>query len=390
MRFPWIYPWRSLWVRWPATLFSAFGIAMTVAVLCGVFAIREGFGKLLAASGSEAIVLYRRPGAQSEGESGIALDKVQRLTKGRPEIRLDEDGRPLAAGESYLALYLELLDQGGRKANVPLRGVEEMSFRVYGQPFRIVEGRRFTFGADEVVVGLPVSTQVADCRVGDTLVVNTTPFRIVGTFEHVGAYRSEIWGDVERVTAALGNPLRQRVVARLADGWTAERVAASLEGHRELALTVQSERAYFATQTRELSDVLRGLGVFLTVVLGLAAVLGAANTMLASVGARSREVGMLRAMGFKRGAILLSFLLEAGLIGLMGGLLGCVLVLPLDGIETGTLNWSTLTYVAFSFHVSVGLLGTAVLLAVTMGVLGGLLPAWRASRLRPITALRME
>jgi ABC-type lipoprotein release transport system permease subunit len=387
-RFPWSYPLRSVLVRWPASVFSAVGIAMTVAVLCGVFALQLGFRGLLSTTGSDDVILYMRPGATSEGESGVTLEQVRTLEKERPEIALDEAGRPLAAGESYLALFLPRLDGEG-ESNVPLRGVEPASFAIHGDAIEIAEGRRFTFGADEVIVGLPTTRRIRDCRVGDTLRINVTPFSVVGTFEAPGAYGSEIWGDVERITAALERPIRQRVVARLKPGVRIEDVARELEGDKRVPTKVMTERTYFASQTR-LVDVLTVLGAFLTVVLGVAAVLGAANTMLAAVGSRTREVGMLRSMGFRRGAILCSFLLESALIGLAGGLLGVLLVLPLNGIETGTMNWNTFTENTFAFRVTPGLLVTAVAIAVGLGVFGGLVPAWRASRLPPVAALRRE
>ncbi len=387
-KFPWMYPLRSLLVRWPASLFSALGIAMTVAVLCGVFALRAGFESLLATTGSEEVVIYLRPGAQSEGESGISLDQVRKVRNERPEVARDAAGKPLAAGESYLALFLERRGGGGDEVNVPLRGVEEASFGLHEDNVRVIDGNRFRFGADEIIVGRSVSERIGNCDIGDTVRVNVTPFRVVGIFESPGAYGSEIWGDVDRITAALQRPLRQRIVARLAPGWTAEKVAEDLDGDKELQFKILSEQAYYKSQTTVLGGVLAGLGAFLTLVLGVAAVLGAANTMLAAVGSRTREIGILRAMGFGRGAILVSFLIEAGLIGLVGGILGTLLILPLNGIETGTMNWNTFTEVSFAFRVEPPLLVLAVILAVGLGVLGGLAPAWRASHLRPIKALR--
>ncbi|MHC5011282.1 MAG: ABC transporter permease [Planctomycetota bacterium] len=387
MKFPWAYPWRSLLVRWQASLFSAVGIAMTVAVLCGVFALRQGFQDLTSATGDDDVIVYVRRGSTSEGESGIPLERVEILTKSRPETALDEEGRPLAAGESYLALFLPRAGGGG-EVNVPVRGIQEASLRIHGEKFRIVAGRPLTFGADEVMVGRPISERIANCGLDEVLTINVTPFEVVGIFEYEGAYRSEIWGDVERISAALDRPFRQRVLARLADGYTAEAVAAELDDDKRTPANVMSEKAYFISQTAVLGGVLGGLGVFLTLVLGIAAILGAANTMLAAVGARMREVGILRSMGFGRTAILLAFLMEAALIGLFGGILGALLVLPLDGIETGTMNWDTFTESVFAFRVNASLLLVAVGLAVGLGLVGGIVPAWRASRLRPVDALR--
>jgi putative ABC transport system permease protein len=388
MRFiPWSYPLRSLTVRWSSAAFSALGIAMTVAVLCGVFALRGGFASLVASTGSDDVIVYLRPGATSEGESGVPHDRVQLIKKERPEIARDAQGQPIAAGESYIALYLDRADGAGQ-VNVPMRGIEETSFAVHGERFRLVEGRKIAFGANELLVGLPVSRRIKDCALGQTLLVNTTEFKVVGLFEYEGAYRSEIWGDVANLRDALKRDFYQRVVARVKPGTDVDQVAKELENDKQVGSKVMTERAYFKSQTQVLGGVLFFLGAFLSAVLGTAAVLGATNTMLASIGARTREVGILRAVGFRSSAVLVAFLIEAALIGLAGGLLGCLIVLPLDGLETGTMNWNTFTDTSFAFQVDAGLLLTAVTIAVLLGVLGGLIPAWRAAHLTPVEALR--
>ncbi|MDJ0976473.1 MAG: ABC transporter permease [Planctomycetota bacterium] len=384
---PWSYPMRSLFRRWQAALFSALGIAMTVAVLCGVFALRDGFAVFMAETGSDDVVVYLRPGATSEGESGITLRKVQRYVNTRPEIAKDENGAPLAAGESYLALFLDKADGVGR-VNVPIRGVEDASFAIHGKDFWMVDGRRFTPGANEIIVGQPISTRIKNCKKGDTLIVNTTPFEVVGVFEHTGAYRSEIWGDVERIAGALERPVRQRVVARMKPGTDVEQLREDLKTDKELPSKVQTEREYFLSQTNVLGGVLTVLGVLLTSILGIAAVLGATNTMLAAVGARMHEIGILRSVGYGGPAILIAFLVEAVLVGLVGGILGALIVLPLDGLETGTMNWNTFTETTFAFRVDPPLLGVAVGVAVLLGLVGGILPAWRASRMKPVDAIR--
>jgi hypothetical protein len=378
---------RSLLVRWQASLLSALGIAMTIAVFCGVFALLQGFLSLHADTGQDDVVVFLRKGATSEGESGVPLERVHEY-KVLPEVASGEDGRPLAAGETYLALFLEKADEEGSLVNVPIRGVEEASFRIQGPLFRIVEGRNISFGANELIVGRPLGTRIRNCHVGETLLVNVTPFQVVGVFEHTGAYRSEIWGDVDRIGAALERPLRQRVVAKLEPGTDIPAFIARMADDKRLPSKTLTERAYFISQTSMLRGVLGFLGVFLAVILGIAAVLGAANTMLAAIGARTREIGVLRSIGFGRAAILLGFLLEAALIGLAGGVIGCVLVWPLDGVETGTMNWNTFTENAFAFRLTPGLLGLAVGLGVLLGTVGGLVPAWQASRLRPVEAMR--
>jgi ABC-type lipoprotein release transport system permease subunit len=384
---PWSYPLRSLAVRWSSAAFSALGIAMVVAVLCGVFALRNGFDSLFSETGEEDVVVFLRPGATSEGESGIPLERVQKFKKEIAEIALDDMGRPLAAGESYLALFLDRADGGGQ-VNAPIRGVEEASFAIHGARLKIAQGRAFRFGSNEIIVGSPLSRRLKNCTVGSKLLVNTTEFDVVGIFEYDGAYRSELWGDVVNIQQALDRDFLQRVVARVKPGTDVAALAARLKDDKQLGSDVKSERAYFSSQTNLLGGVLVFLGVFLTAVLGVAAVLGATNTMLASIGARTREVGILRAIGFREVSVLFAFLIEAALIGLVGGLLGCLLVLPLNGLETGTMNWNSFTDTSFAFRVDAQLLTIAVVIAMLLGILGGLVPAWRASRLKPVEALR--
>jgi ABC-type antimicrobial peptide transport system permease subunit len=384
---PWAYPLRSLAVRWSSALFSALGIAMVVAVLCGVFALHNGFATLFVATGSDDVIVFLRPGATSEGESGFPFDRTQKIKKEVSAIALDDLGRPLAAAESYLALFLDRADGQGQ-VNAPIRGVEEASFLLHGDRLKIVQGRKFHFGSNEIIVGGPLSRRLKNCTVGSKLLVNTTEFDVVGIFEYDGAYRSELWGDVVNIQQALDRDILQRVVARIKPGTDVAALAKVIENDPQYGSEVKTERGYFESQTVALGDTLVFLGVFLTAVLGAAAVLGATNTMLASIGARTREVGILRAIGFREGSVLIAFLIEAALIGLVGGLLGCLIVLPLNGLETGTMNWNSFTDTSFAFRVDAPLLAIAVGIAMLLGILGGLVPAWRASRLPPVEALR--
>jgi len=383
---PFRYPLRSLMVRWQASLLSALGIAMSIAVLCGVFALRGGFEALHAETGADDVIVYLRKGATSEGESGIPLDRVNRY-KAMPEVALDESGQPLAAGETYLALFLAKSDDLGL-VNVPIRGVEAASLKIHGDAFQMLEGRALAFGSDEVIVGRPLTTRIHNCKLGDTLLVNVTPFKVVGIFDHDGAYKSEIWGDIDRIAAALDRPMRQRVVAKMRPGVDIGAHMAAMEEDKRLPSKVMTERAYFVAQTGFLGNVLIILGNLLGGILGLAAILGAANTMLAAVGSRTREVGVLRSIGFGGPAIMIAFLTEATLIGLVGGIIGCLLVLPLNGLQTGTMNWKTFTETAFAFRVDASLLATAVVVSIVLGLVSGLVPAWRASRLKPVEAMR--
>jgi putative ABC transport system permease protein len=383
---PLSYNLRSLMVRRSATLLTVFSIAATVGVLSGVLALQQGFQTLFTESGRDDVVVFLRPGATSEGESGIRREQVEVLKKTLPEVALDGAGRPLAAGETYLAVRLRKADGG--ETNVPIRGVQAESVGVHGDSFRILEGELFRLGQDELIVGEKLLARVRDAQLGEVLLLNTTPFRVVGTFGLDGPYASEIWGDVERLMAALERPVFQRVVARVRPGTDLEDLAQRMAQHPQVPVRVQSERQYLAAQTSVLSGILLTLGAVLGVVLGTAAVFTATNTMLAALSARTHEIGILLATGFRPFPIFLSFLFEALVLGLLGGLLGAAAVLPLSGIETGTTNSNTFTEVAFAFRVTPTVLASAITFALALGLLAGAWPAWRAARMRPIDALR--
>jgi ABC-type lipoprotein release transport system permease subunit len=277
---------------------------------------------------------------------------------------------------------------GGGVTNVPLRGVQPMSLDIHGGALKLVEGRWLRFGSDEVVVGRALSERIRNCRVGDTLRLNTVPFKVVGVFDNQGVYGGEVWGDVERMMEALERPFFQRVLARLQPDQDLEKIAKDLEADPRHPCKFQSERDYMASQTRLLGFALTFLALFLTVIMGLAAVLGAIITMLASVAARTHEIGVLLALGYKREAIFFAFLFEALLIGLIGGALGVLLVLPLNGTKTGAMNWNTFTDISFEFQVTPGLMAVSVSIALLLGIVGGVLPALRAALLKPVEAFR--
>ena len=418
MALPLGYSWRNLVVRRASTLFTALGIAMTVAVFCGVFSLRNGFQELYAPRGSDDVAIYLRPGANSEGESIITREQADIIIKERPEIARDPSGAAIAAAECYLATFLEKID-GGR-TNVPMRGIQPMTLEVLPERPEIVDGRMLRWGTDEVIVGMPLSARIAGCQVGEKILINLTEFDVVGTFTAPGVYAGEIWGDADRMMDALERPAFQRVIARLTpEGRTqlldaearardAETSAAStedpsgeavpksptfgivaeLENDSRAPLQLMSERTYLGKQTSFLSAGLLGLAMILTLIMGAAAVLGAMNTMLAAVGARTHEIGVLKAIGYRRGAVFGAFLLESAFVGVVGGVLGLILVAPFHGVETGATNWNTFTDVSFSFRLDPPTAVAALVIAVAVGVLGGVIPAWIAASRSAVDALR--
>jgi ABC-type lipoprotein release transport system permease subunit len=383
---PLSYTVRSLWVRRSSTILTVFGIAATVAVLAGLLALQQGFATLFASDGREDLAVVLRQGATSEGESGFRRDQVALLVKETPEFALGADGRPLASGELYLAVRRRKLDGG--EVNVAMRGVQPQSFAVHGDSQQVLEGRRFEPGSDEVIVGRRLTDRIRNCRVDDVLVVNTTPFRVVGVFGGRGAFESEIWGDADRLMEALERPVFNRVIGVLRPDADVEALSARLEDDPRVPAEAETERAYLESQTQGLSAIFVVLGGFLGLIMGVAAVFTGTNSLLSAVAARAHEIGILLSIGFRPAAIFAAFLVESLLLGLLGGLTGCLLVLPLQGVQTGTMNVQTFSEIAFAFRMTPVVLGWSVTFACLLGLVGGALPAWRASRLRPTEALR--
>ncbi len=385
---PFSYNTRSLFVRRSATLLTVLGIGATVAVLAGVLALQQGFETLFSESGRDDVVVFMRQGSTNEGDSVFSLERAQILMKTLPDFALNEEGQPLVSGESFLAVRRFKLDGG--ETNVPIRGVQPMTFQIVGSTLRIAEGRNFTAGTDEVIVGQKLTDRVQDCQLGDVIHFNTTPFRVVGVFEHDGPFSSEIWGDRDRMAEALERPIFNRIIAKLKPTTELEELAQRMENDPQVPSKVMTEREYLTSQTRAMSFVLKALGLFLAVIMGIAAVFTATNTMLAALAARTYEIGILLAVGFRPFAIFVSFMFESLLLGLIGGLVGCLMTLPIGGVDTGTMNFQTFTEVAFAFKVTPQVLVTAVSFALILGLLGGAWPALRAATMRPTVAMRRE
>ncbi len=381
------YNLRSLAVRRAATTLTVLGIAATVATVAGVLALQQGFASLYAESGREDLAVILRPGATSEGVSQFRREGASKIAKSRSEFA-EEDGQPLASMEVYLAVRRFRVDGG--ETNVPLRGVQPATFKIRGDELRMLDGRNFTPGTDEVIVGHRVAGRIQDCELGDTLTINTTPFRVVGVFDCEGPFDSEIWGDFDRMLNALERFGPNRILAKLVPDTDIEALDKRLRAEPDSPAAAQTERGYMTGQTGMMTFILVFLSGFLGTVMGVAAVFTDTNTMLSAIAARTHEIGILLATGFRPVPIFLSFLFEATVLGLLGGLLGALLVLPLNGIETGTTNWETFTEVAFAFRISPPVIATAILFSLVLGLLGGAWPAWRAARLRPTEALRRQ
>jgi ABC-type antimicrobial peptide transport system permease subunit len=341
---------------------------------------------MFAEHGRDDLVVFLRPGATSEGESNFPRDRAEILVKETPEIAIAADGQPLGSGELYLAVRRFKLDGG--ETNVPIRGVQQKTFDIHGDSISIVEGRRFEPGTDEIIVGRNLGTRIRDCRVDDVLMINTTPFRVVGVFAGKGGQNSELWGDVDRLMEALERRSFSRVIAQVKPRADVVAMAQRLEDDKRVPAKLMVETEYLASQTTMLSGLFIGLGGFLALVMGIAAIFTGTNAMFSQIAARMNEIGILLSMGFRPFAIFFAFLCEAALLGLLGGVVGCLMVLPLNGVQTGTMNMQTFSEVVFAFRMTPTVVVSAVIFAIVLGLIGGAVPAWRAARMSPTTALR--
>lgn len=373
--------------RLGSTLTAVVGVAGVVAVLVAVLSIAVGFRATLESSGRPDVAIVMRSGSQAEMNSILGRDDV-RIVQDAPQV-LRIDGEPAASAELFVVVDVPKRSTG-TSANVPLRGVQDAAFRVRDS-VEIVEGRRFTPGRNEVIVGSGAALEFAGLDVGNTLRWGENEWTVVGRFDAGGTVSdSEIWCDVGVLQPAYrrGSSF-QAVYARLESPEAFEDFQATLEADPRLDVAAQREIEYYAEQSRGLATFIRVAGTLIAVLMAIGAVFGALNTMYTAVAARTREIATLRALGFRPGPVVLSVLAESLALALAGGAAGGVLAyLAFDGFHAATLNWQSFSQVAFAFRITPELVGLGLLFALGIGFFGGLFPALRAARLPVATALR--
>jgi len=384
MGIPLSYNLRSAFRRKGATALTLTAIGFSVAVLVLVLALARGFETSLTGTGTDENVIVMRSGATSEGVSGVTRDAARVLEVGHFVSR-GSDGLPQAQAEIYAAFSLGR--EGGGKTNFPVRGTGPRGYAL--REGLALEGRMFVPGRFEIVVGRSLVGRVVGCALGETIELAGYSWSVVGVLDAGGsAYSSELWCDAEIFLRVMDRPGYSTLICRLAEGWDAQRVRDRLAGDPRLNVMCKGERTYFAEQSGALAGVIKGLAWFLATIMGTGAVFGATNTLLASVQMRTREIGTLLAIGFTPRSIFLGFLAESLAISLLGGLLGVLLGWQCNGLATGTTNWATFTEQAFAFRVTPDVVVSALVLAGIIGIVGGALPARRASRMSPRAALR--
>lgn len=387
MAIPLAYNLRSLRVRWTSTVVAVLGITGTVGVFVAMLALAKGFKATLVSSGSPRNAIIRRAGATSEMESAVTLDQVH-VIEDMPGVAR-KGSEPLVSPESVVVAAFPL-KATGTDANVQVRGVSPRVLDVRDQ-VKIVSGRFFSPGLDELVVGRNVARTYSGFDLGSTVKFGGGTWTVVGIFDAGGsAFDSELWADAQVVKQVYKRPLDiyQSVTARLtsADAYSAFKDA--ITSDPRVTLQVDREIEYYEKQSRAFTQLVTVLGVLVGGVMSVGAIIAALNTMYSAVAERAREIATMRAVGFGATSVVLSFTFEALCIALIGGLLGCIVVLPLNGLTTGTMNWQTFSHLAFAFRVTPALLVGGVIFALAMGVAGGVPPAIRAARARIAVALR--
>jgi putative ABC transport system permease protein len=386
MALPLSYNIRNVRNRWQVTLLAISGIALVVAVFTVLMSMSEGFAMALRTTGRPDNAMIVQRGSASELTSWIPLDQRQMIVV-REEVERAADGQPLASPEDVVVTMKPKKD--GEPTNITVRGVSPRAFEVRSG-IKIVQGRMFTPGLYEVIVGDKIASRVQGLDIGAGVKLQKHEWKVVGTFtSQGGAFESEIWGDVEVMGVDFGRTGGSNAMSvRLKPGADVATLDRWIRSNPQMQLQAVSERKYYDDQAGPLAKILRQLATFVAIIMGVGAVFGAMNTMYAIVAARTREIGTLRALGFSRRAILFSFVLESVTLALAGGALGCLIAFPMNGYSTGTGQTQSFSEIAFAFRITPEIVTTALVFAVAMGVIGGLLPAFRAARLPITSALR--
>ena len=386
MILPISYTLRNLWTRRLTTALTIAGMALVVFVFAAILMLAEGLQKTLVETGSFDNIVVIRKGAVSEVQSSVARDQAA-VVETEPEIALGPEGQLLLARELVVLITLPKRVTGS-PGNVVLRGIASASVTLRPQ-VKLVAGRRPRPGSMEMMAGISIAQRFQGGGLNETLCCGMRNWRIVGVFDAGNrGYSSEIWGDADQLMSAFRRPVYSSVIFRLRNADAFERVKARLEQDPRLTVELKRETKYYAEQSELMAKFLRILGLTLTLIFSLGAMIGAMITMYAAVANRTGEIGTLRALGFQRRDILMAFLMESLLLGLLGGVVGLFLASFLQLITVSTMNFQTFSELAFSFTLTPKIIISSLLFALIMGFVGGVLPAMRAARMKIVDALR--
>lgn len=383
---PLAYIARNLWVRRVTTALTALGMALVVYVFATVLMMSEGIRATLVATGQPDNAVVLRKGAGAEINSAVSRTQAA-IVESLPGIATDGTGRLLVSKEPVVLNNLPKRGSG-KPSNVTVRGTSEAGLALRPQ-VRLVEGRMFRPGTSEIVAGRAIADGFDGVTLGQTLRFAGREWRVVGVFDAGrSAFDSEIWGDAEQMMQAFRRNAYSTVVFRLADADAFERVRAQIEGDPRLTLEAKPEVRFYAEQSEALATFISILGTALTAIFSIGAIVGAMITMFAAVAQRTGEIGTLRALGFRRGAVLAAFLGESLLLALVGGLAGLAAASFMQAVDISTTNFQTFSEIAFRFTLTPDIALRTLLFALFMGLVGGFVPAWRAARLKIVDCLR--
>lgn len=386
MAIPLSYTFRNLWARKVTTLLTAGGMALVVFVFATVLMLEEGLRKTLVETGSHDNVVVIRRSSQTEVQSGV--DRTQAsIVETQPEIAMDGNGERLASKETVVLVNLNKRDTNA-PSNVMVRGVSSRGIVLRPQ-VRMIEGRMFRAGSAEIVTGKSIAERFHGGRIGESVRFGGRDWTVVGVFDSgKSGFDSEVWGDAVQLMQSFRRPVYSSVIFRLADTGAFEAVKARLESDQRLTVEAKRETEFYAEQSQMLANFIKYLGMTLSIIFSIGAVIGAMITMYASVASRTGEIGTLRALGFRKRSILGAFLFESILLGMAGGLLGLFMASFMQLFTISTMNWQSFSELAFSFTLNAGIILKTLVFALLMGVIGGFLPSVRASQLKIVDALR--
>lgn len=386
MQIPFSYILRNLWTRKLTTLLTASGMGLVVFVFAAVLMLDAGLKKTMVGTGSMDNVLAIRSGAETEIQSGITRDQAG-LLEAMPQIARSATGQPLISKESLVLISLVKAGQD-KGSNVVTRGLSPMGIELRPQ-VKMIEGRMFRPGSSELVVGRNINREFNGAELGQSLRFAQRDWTIVGVFDGGGsAFDSEVWGDAEQLMQAFRRLNFSSALLKLTRSDRFEALQKDISAEVRLTIDVKREQLFYEDQSRALSLFITILGNVLTVIFSIGAIIGAAITMYASVAMRTSEIGTLRALGFRRPAILVAFLGESMLLGLAGGLAGLFFATFLQALTISTLNFQSFSQLAFSFTLTPTIVAQTLVFSVFMGFVGGFLPAVRAARMKIVDSLR--
>ena len=386
MPIPVSYSVRNLWARKYTTALTAGGMALVVFVFAAVMMLDAGLKKTLVATGQPDNILVTRRSSGTEIQSGVARAQAA-IIESQPEIAIGPDGARMVSKE-VVVLITQPKRGTGVQTNVTVRGVGEQGLTIRPQ-VRVISGRMFRPGSTEITAGRSIAERFDGTGIGERLRFGGRDWTVVGVFDAGGsAFDSEVWGDGEQMIQAFRRTAFSSVAARLVDPSQFDALKQRLESDPRLTLDVKRERTFYEEQSQVMSNFISYLGLTLSVIFSVGAMIGAMITMYAAVATRTSEIGALRALGFRRSSILVAFLAEALFLGLTGWVVGLVFASAMQLVQISTMNWQSFSELAFRFTLTPEIVGKSLVFALAMGLAGGFLPAVRAARLKIVDALR--